>query len=461
MPIIIKEKLTYGNEKFNIRNDFNILTNFVDDFLNGKYLNRFLVLPGLRSVGKTTILYQLYDYLITTKNISQEDILFISYDKIRNITNCNILEVIEYYLEEFHYCSLNTVNKKLFLLIDESHYDKKWSEAGKIIYDQSNNIFTIFTGSSALKLEYGSEAKRRMLRRTITPLSYSQHLKLKFNYNTGNMSNALFNLLFSGEIDESYELERKINSDILNLDNCSFNDWENYFKFGGFPSSLNEENERIILEKLYDSVNTIIEKDLPSIKNINTTTFNQARRLLHFLAQKVPGEVSQNSLAELLRTSQSSVNSILRLLELNQLIFHFEPYVGSKGRLKKSWNYYFANPSIRHAINYSVGFSSMKRDEYNGILLENLVASSLFNAQNNENYFNFDVFFQSGKNSVDFLITKAFENPIPLEIGSKKHIKRAMNKFTSPHGIIISNTTTKIKKEDDVVYIPFKTFSLM
>ena len=47
-----------------------------------------------------------------------------------------------------------------------------------------------------------------MLRRSVTPLSYSQHLKLKFNYDAGGVSNALFNLLFSGEIDESWEFER-------------------------------------------------------------------------------------------------------------------------------------------------------------------------------------------------------------------------------------------------------------
>ena len=252
---------------------------------------------------------------------------------------------------------------------------------------------------------------------------------------------------------------------MLNLDNYTANDWENYFKFGGFPSSIHEKNERLILEKLYESVDTIIAKDLPSIKNINSNTLNQSMRLLHFLAQKVPGEVSQNTLAEILKKSQSSVNSILHLLEKTQLIFHFKPYTGSTGRLKKSWNYYFANPSIRHAINYSVGFSSMKKDEYNGILLENLVASSLFNIRNNENYFKFDIFFQTGKNSVDFLIKKGFENPIPIEVGfgskTKRQIKGAMNKFKSPHGIIISNTTTKIKKDGDVIYIPIKTFSLM
>ena len=38
----------------------------------------------------------------------------------------------------------------------------------------------VFTGSSAIKLEYEEEASRRMLKNTICPLNYSQHLKLKY-----------------------------------------------------------------------------------------------------------------------------------------------------------------------------------------------------------------------------------------------------------------------------------------
>ena len=170
-------------------------------------------------------------------------------------------------------------------------------------------------------------------------------------------------------------------------------------------------------------------------------------------------------MAQSANTNKSTVNSLLRLLEKTQLIFHYEPYVSPGGRVKKSWNYYFANSSIRHAINTHFGFSSMKKDDYEGILLENLVASSLFNAKNNENYFEFDVFFELGKNSVDFLIKKGFNNPIPIEVGlgdkSKRQIKRAINKFNSDYGIIISNTTKTIKKDGDVIYLPIKTFSLL
>lgn len=465
IPTILQEELTYNNELFNKRNDFEDITQMIDDFLNGENINRFIVLPGLRGVGKTTILYQVYEYLLKTKNINQNQILYISCDNINKITKCDILETIEFYLEEFHHLTPRTLKKELFLLIDECHFDNEWSMAGKIIYDQSKKIFMIFTGSSALKLEYENEAKRRMIRNSIFPLNYSQHLKLKYNYDAGNISNELFNLLFTSEIDKSCELEQKINKDLMNLKNYTTNDWDNYFKFGGFPSVLHEKTERKSCEKLYEAVDTIVTKDLGAIKNITTDSEDKSLRLLQFLAQKLPGDISQATLAQSANTNKNTVNSLLRLLEKTQLIFHYEPYVSPGGRVKKSWNYYFANSSIRHAINKHFGFSSIKKEDYYGILLENLVASSLFNIKNNENYFEFDIFFELGKNTVDFLIKKGFENPIPIEVGlgdkSKRQIKKAINKFNSEYGIIISSTTNTIEKDDDIIYIPIKTFSLM
>ena len=73
--------------------------------------------------------------------------------------------------------------------------------------------------------------------------------------------------------------------------------------------------------------------------------------------------------------------------------------------------------------------------------------------------------FDPLKGGVDFLIRKGFENPIPIEVGhgnkTKRQVITAMNRYNSTHGIIISNTTKTIEKEDNIIYLPYKTFSLM
>ena len=58
------------------------------------------------------------------------------------------MDAITTYLTRFHNKILETVNEPIFLLIDEAQYDKDWSLTGKIIFDDTKNIFIIFTGSS-------------------------------------------------------------------------------------------------------------------------------------------------------------------------------------------------------------------------------------------------------------------------------------------------------------------------
>lgn len=466
IPISLNEDLSYKNKKFNHRSDFNGISDIIDDFVDGDTIDRFIVLPGLRGVGKTTILYQLYDYLLNVKNINQNQILYVSCDYLKKtMAECDILKAIEYYIKEFHYSSIKTLDKEIFLLIDEAHFDKDWSLAGKIIHDMTKKIFMVFTGSSAIKLDYDKESARRMVNQTICPLNFSQFLKLKHNYDAGEMSQTLFDMIFTSQIDNAVVLENKINSDLLNLKSYTNEEWENYFKIGGLPLVMHDKNPRKSYKKIFHTVDTVVTKDLRTIRNITSNTEDQALRLLKFLAQKKPGEASQATLSDIIKTPYSTVGSILRLLEKTQLIFHYEPYVGANGRARKSWQYYFASPCICHAINRQFGVSSIKKEDYEGILLENFVASSLFNVMNNENYFKFDTYFQLGKKSVDFILKKDFEQPIPIEVGlgkkKKGQIKRAMNKLNSHHGIIISSTTNTIQKDDDIIYIPIKTFGLL
>ena len=107
------------------------------------------------------------------------------------------------YIKNFHNASLKTLNNEIFLLIAESHYDKNWSLAGKMIYDQSKKIFMVFTGSSALNLEYDAEASRRIINYNINPLNYTQHLNLKYDYYPIEFSNSLRNLIFSGNVEHN------------------------------------------------------------------------------------------------------------------------------------------------------------------------------------------------------------------------------------------------------------------
>lgn len=80
--------------------------------------------------------------------------------------NVIIRDVITNFIENIHQTTMVELNKPIFLLIDEVHFDKNWTLTGKIVYDNNNNIFMIFTGSSAIELQIHADAIRRMEKKT-------------------------------------------------------------------------------------------------------------------------------------------------------------------------------------------------------------------------------------------------------------------------------------------------------
>ena len=465
MPYVLKEKLIKNDKKLNYRFEFEEIKDSIDDFLDGNVLNRFIVLPGIRGVGKTTLLYQAYYYLLNEKHILPEQIIYISCDDLNNLVDCNIREIVDIYLNNQFNTKLRLLDKELFLLIDESQYDKNWSIAGKIIYDRSEKIFMVFTGSSALNLEYNADAARRMFKRVITPLNYNEHLKLKYNYSNNDIGNSLINLILNGEEQNAIKYEKEVNRDLINTVRYNSTDWKEYLKYGGFPILAHNVNFRRLSSNIVDMVEKVINTDMVAIKNFTFENQTNSNRILRYLALQNAGDLSQNNLAKYLKTSQANVKNILDILEKTHLIFSIEAYGTSSKRIKKTKKYYFATSSIRNALSINSGNTIKDIKQYEGILLENHVASLLFNfTQRGNNYFTL-YYDANKKRNVDFILQQDFKNPVPIEVGrgkkDKKQIAHAINNYGADYGIIISDTTINIEKDDNIIYIPPKTFSFL
>ena len=465
VPNILKSKLSFEGKDFNTRSEFDEIKEYLNSFLDGYTSNRLIVLPGLRGVGKSTILFQIYEYLLKEKGVLPKNILYASSKDLNNLLECSIRELVEIYLKNKFNSNLRTLNEKVFILIDESQYDKNWALSGKIIYDKSDNVFMVFTGSSALHLEYNADAARRLVKRSITPLSYREHIKLKYDLNFNKMSKALKELIFIGNIEESVKCEFETYNALSNLIEYQSNDWDEYIRFGAFPKLFKDASHRELCEDLIGITERVIAIDMPYIQNITSANQSNANRILRYLALQQPGEVSQENLSNYLNTSSANVKKILDILERTHLLFHTEAYGGASKRIKKSWKYYFASSSIRHALSLRIGNPMIKTDNYEGLLLENMIASNLFNLLNRE-YLSFNIYYDANKKkNVDFLISHGLDSIIPIEVGrgekKKSQIRYAMDKYESEYGIVVSNDKPRIEKEDNIIYISPKTFSFL
>lgn len=93
----------------------------------------------------------------------------------------------------------------------------------------------IFSGSSALDLEYNPDASRRIDKERINPLNYGEHLRLKYNIKLEGMSESLQKLIFEGNMGDAVKREGEMRSELINMLDYPSNDWDIYLKYGGFP----------------------------------------------------------------------------------------------------------------------------------------------------------------------------------------------------------------------------------
>ena len=169
----------------NGRLKFMKLKKHADNFLHAdlQYYNRFIMMSGLRGVGKTTILYQLYDYLTKQRNISEDNIFYLDVHDLKSVYDVGIREVFDLYLEDIHQTIPAGLDKKIFLFVDEAQLDENWADYGRLLFDKTFNIFMIFTGSSALGLELNVDASRRITKEQLLPCSFQEYLLLKHSLN--------------------------------------------------------------------------------------------------------------------------------------------------------------------------------------------------------------------------------------------------------------------------------------
>lgn len=470
-PQLVKNHLEEGGRTLKHRRAFFRIKKYVDDFLMGEKLGninkRLVILPGLRGVGKTTIVFQIYEYLKNEKKIEQDRVLYFSTDELKAYLGKKILDVADTFIQEIHKTSPIHLDKDLFIFVDEAHFDSSWSETAKVLFDKSKKIFMIFTGSSALNLELNVDAARRTTKEVVFPVNFSEYLTLKYEkwFPPKDMAESIRNLIFKGDaeaIEFASSKENELIKKILKIERPIGREWEDFVCYKGFPFTLNMSQIEAH-EKIFSMIDRVIEKDIFSIQSFNTETRNTISRILTFLALQSPGGTSDAKLSERLGISPTLIRNILDVLEKTHLVFSIKPYGGAGKIVRKSWKYYFLSPSINTAIRFKLGAFDINNREMFGVLVENMVASYFIRMKETVNQPT-GIFYDADDGGVDFLIQDSKENIIPVEVGYGKkdmsQIKKAIKKFNSKYGIIICDYP-KIKKEDNVIYIPITTFSFV
>ena len=299
----------------------------------------------------------------------------------------------------------------------------------------------------------------------IYPLSFSEYLYLKYDSDIpSDLEKKFIDMIFTGEISEAKEIEKELRLNaFMEIRRDIAKEWEDYIQYGGLPFSFNRGKSEVIQLTL-DMKNRIIEKDMDLLGSFNSSTRLNSYQLLNIIALQKPSDISLNKLSNILDISKRTVENLLSIMERTQIIFHIDSYGSVVKRARRPAEYYFLSTQVKSCIYQSKGQATRNTNDYLGFLAENLVASTLFKVKNKFKY-DFGIFYDEDKGGVDFLINTLDGNVIPIEVGigekNKKQISKAIKKYNSEYGFVISNTKSEITKEGNVIFIPLITFSLL
>lgn len=449
-------------KKYFQRNIYIKVDKYFRDFLhNPNARDRWIIIPGLRGVGKTTILAQLF--INHYQEVGDRRMLYVSLDEVVNVLGSSLKDVLTAY-EKIIGESFEKLTKPIFIFIDEAQYDPKWASVLKSVYDRSTKVFVVCSGSSAVSLQTNTDVVRRSIFQKLFPTSFSEFLmirdgKLPIKGLKQSIKDALFN---AQSAEDAYGKLKSIEQSVSNAWSTIDRHYiDEYLKIGTLPFAIKMKDEARVYQTITLLLDKVINQDVQGLGRFDTKTLVYIKRVLFLLAES--DVVSIQKLTTTLGTSVNTISNILEVLEQAELLIRIMPYGSNSKKVRKPSRYQFMSSAMRSAF-LSVAGNEQIFSSQRGRLMEDIVAMTLYRefVANSRGALNYD----SSKAGADFILTIAGENIIPIEVGVGDkfgtQVRNTMKKVGSAkYGIVICNNSLTYLDDANIVKVPLDYFLLI
>ena len=457
---ILGAKIKVGGKILKTRNIYIKICEYIKNFKSGKSDRRWVIIPGLRGTGKTTVLAQSYFFI--KDFYPNASVIYFSIDDAM-VNGFSLIEVIDTYMEEIGQKPETT--KDVFIMLDEVQNNYDWAKILKTYHDKSPGVFLLCSGSSAVNLQSNADvAGRRAEIECLYPMSFCEYEMVEHGvYPIKGLKSKLNDALYaSKDAKECYAGLKACEPEIIEYcKNVKSSHWTKYIKTGSLPFTLPTNDEGGVYKQVLQTVEKIIYKDLPQIDSIDTKSIPVAMSLLQLLSEA--DSISVSKVASLLGVSPVTLTSILDSLCRAELLIKVKPYGSNFSAARKNSKYLFASSTIRAALYYRNG-SPASEDVRDGRILED-VAGLHFYRRNNINRAG-DLFYDSAQGGADFII-RTGDTAVVFETGRGKkdstQVESTLDRIgeRGRYGVTVCDTAKIVLSNSEKnVLIPWRVFAL-
>ncbi len=448
---------------------FVLLKKYAKDFFSQGAEPRMISLVGLRGTGKTTLLWQIADFIYQHHC---PKIFFFNVNILKSL-GISLLQALQEFQKSILQKSFNQFLEPIVFLFDEIQEDEKWASTLKILYDEARSAFILCTGSSALLLKNTADLARRMKIEKIYPFHFTEFVTAKtFLFSsetilpeknlTQKLKEALF---FSNEAGEAYTKLQNIQTDVSNyFQKIDENKWdlvalkEGYIQYQNIPSFLMYQEPSAITDAILEMLKRVMYEDIPQLVGDKTNLLNlhNAEKLLLRLAGS--DEINPDSLSKTIGVKQLEISNLLTFLANAEILHILPSYTSFEGRILKNRKAFFMSPSLRRALLTTI-YGENLPEHFQSKLLEDTVVMYLKRILPEL----IISFHSASKEANPDIIIETQEKPIILEIGThKKNIQQLKKtEINSRYNLLVTEKFKEPQIRENTMVVPFSWFMLL
>jgi len=340
---------------------------------NISWNNRLFAIVGARGAGKTTLLLQ-----HIKQNVDISKAFYMSLDDLY-FSNHRLVDVVKVLWQE----------GVTHFFIDEVHkYPyKTWAQELKNIYDSYPDVKVVFSGSSILNIYKGNaDLSRRAVSYELFGLSFREFLEFE---NVKKIPPVSLKDLLKNHVSIASEITKDIK--ILPL-------FRQYLQTGYFP--YYKEDLQSYHLRLLNTVNAVLETDLPAVEQIEYVSVQKLKRLLTVIATLTPFTPNMSSLGAQVEIQRSNLPKSLNLLERAGLLGLLRSAGKNLDSLSKPAKIFLDNPNLAYALGENNPNTGNLRETFFHNQLK--VTETITNATKGDFTINGKYVFEVGGNNKNF-----------------------------------------------------------